>query len=738
MEALENGSLGFALVCGFDGVINEIIWDDYGLDNAQAGLTHFVSLFDASSEQKGLALFLYVKEHGVALGWEINIRIHNELRLFCFTAATLGDKLIIVGSAALLGVYQICEGMSHMLNEQINTFRSLYKKSIHVVSDHQEDKPALQDKLSGEIITDMLELNNRLVNAERQLARKNAELRRMSVVLSKDLHLAHRVLQCSGEAIIIADKNRKVLEVNSSFIAITGFSKHEVIGQPLLLVEPGYHDPGFVDEIWEAVLSRGVWQGECFGRRKSGDLFPKWQAISTVFEENQAVSHFVIIFSDISRLKQAEEKWQQLAFYDALTGLPNRVLYRDRLAQSLIKAKREHTSLTLLYLDLDDFKLVNDSLGHDAGDKLLCEAAKRIVESVRESDTICRLGGDEFSAIVQGCEDEEAINLLCNKIIAALNTPFFINGHCIHIGVSIGVARYPADGEDIDTLTKNADAAMYSVKANGRNNSFLFNKALGDKIALHLNIKSRISLGLQKNEFCLYFQPEIDLETGKIESLEALIRWRQPDRDVALPDEFIPIAEDTGLIIELGEFVIREAARLISLLHKEGWSDIRVAVNVSRRQLVSPHFARFIINQLQKNQVGGHSLIIEITESMVIGNLEYVIRVLNELKSYGIDTAIDDFGTGYSSLSYLRRLPVEFIKIDKSFVADADVASESETIIRAISAMAKSLGLKTIAEGVETKAQEAMLKMIGCELGQGYLYAKPLPFEDLLAFLKSH
>ncbi|MCD2452330.1 EAL domain-containing protein [Methylicorpusculum oleiharenae] len=738
MEELENGSLGFALVCDFDGVINEIIWDDYGLDNAVAGLTHFVALFDPCSEQKGLALFLYVKEHGVAMGWEINIRIHDELQLFCFTAATVGDKLIIVGSAALLGVYQICEGMSHMLNEQFNNFRSLYKESIHAVPGQQEEKPAEQDKLSREIITDMLELNNRLVNAERQLARKTAELRRMTAVLSKDLHLAHRVLQCSGEAIIIADRNRKVLEVNSSFIAISGFSKQEVIGQPLLLVEPGYHAPGFVDEIWDTVLSRGVWQGECFGRRKCGDLFPKWQAVSTVFEENQVVSHFVIIFSDISRLKQAEEKWQQLAFYDALTGLPNRVLYRDRLAQSLIKAKREHTSLTLLYLDLDDFKLINDSLGHDAGDKLLCEAAKRIVESVRESDTISRLGGDEFSAIVHGCEDEDAINQLCNKIIAGLNTPFFINGNCIHIGVSIGVARYPADGEDIDTLTKNADAAMYAVKANGRNNSFLFNKALGDKISLHLDIKSQISRGLQKNEFCLYFQPEIDLESGKIKSLEALVRWHQPERGIVLPDEFIGIAEDTGLIIELGEFVIREAVRLIGVLQKEGWSDIRVAVNVSRRQLVSPHFTKFIVNQLQQNQVEGHALIIEITESMVIGNLENAIRVLNELKGYGIDTAIDDFGTGYSSLNYLRRLPVEFIKIDKSFVADAEIVSESKTIIRAISAMAKSLGLKTIAEGVETKAQEAMLKMIGCEIGQGYLYAKPLRFDDLLAFLKSH
>jgi diguanylate cyclase (GGDEF)-like protein len=431
--------------------------------------------------------------------------------------------------------------------------------------------------------------------------------------------------------------------------------------------------------------------GGVLGRRKNGELFPKWLSISAVLDDSGKASHYVIIFSDISRLKHAEEKWQRLAFFDTLTGLPNRALFLDRLQQAIAKAHRDNESLALLFIDLDDFKVVNDSLGHDAGDQLLSEAARRIEACTRESDTVCRLGGDEFTAIISGCLNHKDIDRVCGKIIAAMNSPFFIQERLVRIGVSIGVARYPYDGDDLDVLTKNADAAMYAAKAAGRNTSRFFSKSLGEKIFRNLNLKAQIAQGLLAGEFQVHLQPAIHLQTGQVLGIEALIRWQHPERKLVMSGEFIEVAEDSGLIIELGEFVISESLRLLRAIHDQGWPDIRISVNISRRQLTQPNLIPFIVNQIDKYHLPGNALIVEVTESMVLGNMENAIHVLNELKSYGIEAAIDDFGTGYSSLSLLRRLPVEYIKIDKSFVHDADTAQESATIILAISAMAKSL-----------------------------------------------
>ncbi len=730
------GSLGFAFTCGYDGVIAEVLWTDFPFDDHLVGLSHFVSIFDPQSVQKGLALFLYVKEHGIAFGWEINLRVNGIPLPFCFSAAALENRIVILGSAASQGAHQIYEGLSQLINEQVNSLRELCKAANAPVAE-STDGAGLPDKLTADIIGDMLKLNNRLVNAERDLARKNAELRRMSAVLSKDLYLAHRVLQCSGEAVVIANQARRVIDINHAYIGITGYGKSETVGAELILAEAGGGDEGLAETIWDSVKTQGLWQGECLGRRKSGEAFPKWLTISAVLDDFGETSHYVVIFSDISRLKNAEEKWQRLAFFDSLTDLPNRILFKDRLRQSMVKAHRDKEPLDLLFIDLDDFKVVNDSLGHDAGDRLLREAARRIEASIREADTICRLGGDEFTAILSGCWDELDILQVCDKIIAALNAPFIVHDNPVHIGASIGIARYPSDGDDPDSLTKNADAAMYAAKAGGRNTSRFFSKALGEKINSHLKLKAQIAGGLQRGEFLLYLQPEVELSTGKIVSMEALVRWEHPERGLVPPDEFIPVAEETGLIVELGEFVILEAIRFLRNFHDLGWTELRVGVNVSRRQLAQPHLTEFIVDKLKEQGLPGRALMVEVTESMVMDDMDNAVHVLNALKSHGIETAIDDFGTGYSSLNYLRRLPVEYLKIDKSFVADADVAPESETIIRAISAMAKSLGLKTIAEGIERSAQEAILTQMGCEMGQGYFYSKPLPYDRLIALMKS-
>ncbi len=726
-------NLGIAFVCNYDGKILEVIWDDFGCRDTLIELSHFVSIFDSGSIQKGLAFFLYVKEHGVAFGWEINLFLKGMIYPFHFTAATLGDRLVILGSSAWQGHNKIYEGMSQVISDQVNNMRALTRSS-RLSNNHEIME--LSDKFNSEIIREMLELNNRLVNAERQLARKNAELRRISAVLTKDLYLAQRVVQCSGEAVIVVDGDHKIIDVNSAYTGITGYTKQESIGTQLSLIDRSNEEVNAIAIIWEIVAKQGHWQGECWGRRKCGEIFPKWLSVSVVLNNIGEPHHYVIIFSDISRLKHAEERWQHLAFYDSLTNLPNRTLFKDRLEQAIVQASRDGKTLALLYIDLDDFKAVNDSLGHEAGDRLLNETAQRLNSATRETDTIYRLGGDEFTIIVYDCKDEFRIIQLCNKIIHVLSESFKINESFVHIGASIGVARFPMDGQESDVLIKNADAAMYAAKESGRNTSRFFSKSLGEKVVNYLNMKTQIAQGLQNKEFCLFLQPEIDLLSGNILSIEALVRWQHPRRGLVEPDDFIPIAEESGLIIELGEFVMCEAIRFVRCLSDLGWNKLRIAVNVSGRQMALPGFTQFIINQLNENKVNGYSLILEITESMVLGNLEHSIEVLQALKAHGIQTAIDDFGTGYSSLSYLHRLPVEFLKIDKSFIKDADCNSESKPIICAISAMAKSLGIKTIAEGIERQTQEVILKELGCDIGQGYLYSKPLSYDDFVVFMK--
>ena len=470
---------GLAVVCNYDGVVTEVLWNDLDVVEPVVGLSHMACMFDPGSVQKALSLFLQVKERGATFGWELNVAGADEPRPLSFEAAVVGDRILLLASAVQHDESKLYDGLSHVINEQINSLRALNKHKSNA-STGRTTEAELSTHFTHEMFRDMLELNNRLVNAERELARKNGELRRLSTVLRKDLHLAHRALQSTGEAVVVADHERRLVDANQAFTAITGFTRSELLGQVHALSEPGEHPSGFVDDIWAQVARTGSWQGECTGRRKSGEHFPKWLTVSAVPDDSGAARHYVINFSDITRLKNAEERWHQLAFYDSLTQLPNRVLFKDRLQQAMARARRENEALALLFIDLDNFKRVNDGLGHDAGDQLLDRVARRIEGCVREADAIARLGGDEFTVILHGCPDETAVLQVSEKIIQAINRTCEIGGQSVGIGASVGIACFPRDGEDPDTLIKNADTAMYAAKAAGRNTSCCFASALAE------------------------------------------------------------------------------------------------------------------------------------------------------------------------------------------------------------------------------------------------------------------
>jgi diguanylate cyclase (GGDEF)-like protein/PAS domain S-box-containing protein len=734
VSEISTGNPGLALVCNYDGLVTEVLWDDLDVSTALADLSHMACMFDPGSVQKALGLILQVKERGATFGWELNVRGVDSPRPLSFEAALVGDRILLLASVEQGHGSRLYDGLSHVINDQINSLRVLNQRHAGR-SAGKADGTDLSSQFTHEMFRDMLELNNRLVNAERELARKNGELRRLSSVMRKDLHLAHRVLQSAGEAVVVTDHEHRLIDANQAFTAITGFTKSELLGTVHALCEPGLAPGGFADAIWAQVAQTGNWQGECTGRRKSGETFPKWLTVSAVPDESGALRNYVISFSDITRLKHAEERWHRLAFFDSLTHLPNRVLFKDRLQQAMAHARRDKEPLALLFIDLDEFKIVNDGLGHDAGDQLLAAAARRIQACVREADSIARLGGDEFTVIMHGSPGEADVLRVCEKIIRAINTPFEIGGHSVRVGASIGVARFPSDGDDPDTLIKNADAAMYAAKSAGRNTSRYFSPALGEAIARHLKVKTQIAQGLQQGEFTLELQPVVDLASGRVQSLEALLRWDHPEQGRIEPDQFIPIAEESGLIVELGEFAIRQAVQLARELRADVWPQARVAVNVSRRQLAAPGLVDFIRGELGRCGMPGQALIVEVTESLVMGNLDQAAQVLNSLREAGVSAAIDDFGTGYSSLNAMRRLPVEFLKIDKSFVADADQSQQSEGIIGAIVAMAHGLGLKTVAEGIERQGQLELLRRVGCDLGQGYRIAQPMPLVALRPML---
>ena len=550
------------------------------------------------------------------------------------------------------------------------------------------------------------------------------------------LRLAAKVFENSREAIVITDAENRIVSINRSFSDITGYESNEVIGRTPSILNSGEHGREFFAALWSALKKDGYWQGEIWNRRKNGELYPEWLAISTVADEQGHILHHIGIFSDITERKMADERIRFLAQHDALTGLPNRLLLEDRLRQAIASAQRQGERVAVIFVDLDHFKTINDSLGHHMGDRLLKEVAVRLTACVRASDTVSRQGGDEFVIVLAQVTDPDDVAQVAKKVLAGVGQPYAIEGLELHTTPSVGIALYPDDGSDTATLIKNADAAMYHAKDRGRNNYQYFTQALNSRAFERLSLENSLRRALERNEFLLHYQPQFNLESGAVIGAEALIRWQHPDYGLMPPNKFIPVAEDSGLIIPLGEWVLREVCRQNRAWQETGLPPIPVAANLSALQFRQENLVESIGRILRESGLAPHLLELELTESAIMKSGEATVETLRQLKGMGLRLSIDDFGTGYSSLGYLKRFPIDKLKIDRSFVRDITTDPDDAAITRAVVGMAQSLRLQVIAEGVETVEQADFLRAEGCHEIQGYLYSKPLGAAEFETFLR--
>ena len=539
----------------------------------------------------------------------------------------------------------------------------------------------------------------------------------------------------SRDGMMVTDANSTILQVNQAFTDVTGYSAEETIGKTPAFLKSGRQDAAFYRNMWEALAHEGSWSGEIWNRRKDGGIYPEWLSITGIKNAEGKITHYLGTFSDIRDPKEAERKILELAFYDPLTGLPNRRLLLDRLTHALAASAREGLYGAMLLLDLDHFKTLNDTRGHDVGDQLLVEVSRRLSETLRETDSAARLGGDEFVILLESLNAEQAAaatqaESIAEKIRSAISKPFQLRDILHHATPSIGVTLFHGHGEGTETLFRQADLALYQAKDAGRNSIRFYSPTMQALVDERAQLEDGLRRALDEDEFVLHFQSQVD-SFGTVIGAEALLRWQPPGQSMIPPADFIPVAEDSGLIMPISAWVLESAAQLLAQwAENPATRSLRLAVNVSARQFHQPGFVEEVKSTLQRNGAPPRQLKLELTESLLLRNISQAIETMQALKEFGVGFAIDDFGIGYSSLAYLKRLPLDQIKIDRSFVSDLPDDPDDRAIVQAIISLAHSLGLHVIAEGVETAAQRDFLSVHGCQAYQGYFFSKPLPLVD--------
>jgi diguanylate cyclase (GGDEF)-like protein/PAS domain S-box-containing protein len=664
-------------------------------------------------------------------------------------------KLMIAGYAVVGGVILFIVLLSARVigRHYSRTLRRLSQAAASALSAHSLPAP-LPVKGDDEVAQLTVALNaiaERLNASQRDLetrvAERTVKLEDINSALVKEimnhkktgeqLHVAANAIENAAEGVIVCDSEGRLVSANKAFSRITGHAPEEVLGRRLEeLSPPEQGTPGYA-EIFEMVRTQGHWKGELWSCRRNGTRYVESRSISAVRDDNGQVVNYIILCADVTKQKEDETRLQFLAHHDALTGLPNRTQFQERCEEAVMRAARRKAKVAVMFVDLDHFKTVNDSLGHGHGDELLRSVAARLQECTRKTDTVARLGGDEFTILLGEVADSGDIAFIAKKIADRLSASFTIAGHEVYVSASIGISCYPEDGENASVLIKNADAAMYAAKEQGRNNYQFFSAEMNTQALEALMMASSLRLAIERDELILEYQPRLDLATGKVTGAEALVRWNHPNLGRIMPSQFIGLAEKTGLIDPIGEWVMRRACTQMVEWRRTGVALPRVAVNISARQFRHPEFTERIVAILADTGMDPSALEVEVTESMVMHDPQRTSVILERLKERDIAVAIDDFGTGYSSLSYLKRFPIDYIKIDQSFVRGIPQDAEDIGIVRAIVALAKTLDVHLIAEGIDTHEQLAFLEREGCNEGQGYLISASLPTERLPAFIRN-
>lgn len=551
----------------------------------------------------------------------------------------------------------------------------------------------------------------------------------------KSLRLAAQVFESTSEGIMITDADQKIVMVNKTFTTVTGYSSDEAIGRTPSLLSSGLHDAAFYRTMWESLRNNGAWSGEVINRRKDGEIYSEWLTLNAVTDQGGSITNFVAVFSDITSRKKTEQELDFLSNYDRLTSLPNRRLFSDRLDLAAAAIRRKGGHLALFYLDPDRLKTINDTLGHAAGDELLRMMADRIGKQLRASDTLARLNGDVFAILASEIAEESHAAVLAEKIMDTLRKPFQIGSNEIYINSSIGISLYPTDTGDLETLHQHADTALHRAKHQGGNSYQFFTRDMNRLMLHRLKLESNLRRALERNEFELHYQPQVCLHSNAIRGAEVLLRWRSPELGMVSPAEFIHLAEETGLIVPIGKWILHTVCAQAAEWQRQGQPPMRFAVNLSARQFREGSLVETVTGALQASGLAPQLLELELTESIIMEKTEQTIATLVQLNEMGIQVSIDDFGTGYSSLSYLKRLPIQVLKIDQSFVRDIASDADDKAIVGAIVALAQNLRLRVIAEGVENAEQLDHVRALGCDEVQGYHFSKPLAAADFEAFV---
>ncbi len=553
----------------------------------------------------------------------------------------------------------------------------------------------------------------------------------------EEIIISSQVFNNTLDAIFITDKNANILRINKAFSDLTGYSEAEIIGQNPRILKSDYHNQEFYKKIWNEIQTKGFVQKEIWNRNKNGEIFVSIESITSIKDDNKNVKYYIATLHDITARKNAEERVVHMAHYDPLTDLPNRVLFQDRFLHALKLAKREKNKVALAFIDLDGFKKVNDTKGHQIGDKLLIEVSKIINNSIRESDTLCRLGGDEFTIIFENLEKIENIIPICQDILNSIKEEIILEGHSIYVSASIGISVYPDDGKNTHQLLQHADTAMYQSKDFGKDRISFYKEEMTKQALEKVELENSIRSALKNKHFKAFYQPKISLKNNSVIGMEALVRWIDPIKGLIPPNDFIPIAEEMHFIDKIDMYMLEEVCKDMETWLELGYKDIKVSVNLSGYDISLKQLYENILSIIKKYNIDPKNIEFEITETYFVNFCEENIEVLQKLKDFGFSLSIDDFGTGYSSLSNLQHLPINILKIDQSFIRTMDENSENQKLVNMIINLAKAMSLKTIAEGVETEYQIAYLRAKECDYIQGYIESKAIPKDEFIEYLKN-